>query len=300
MSPRRALLLVNPSARRGTDEIGPAIARLGLLGVELAGEPVEGVARFDDALRTGAGGADLAIVAGGDGTLHHALGGVLASGLPLGILPLGTANNVARTLGLPPDPVEAAEAIGRGETRCIDVGRVNGRPFLTTASLGLSVAITEALDPSVKRRFGALAYALATARVLRRAHPFRATIRSAAGERRSRTVQIVVGNGRYYGGALPVAADATIDDGALDLYSIEVHHWWKLLGLAPTLRRGRQGRRDDVLALRARWIEVETARPMPIDADGELIAETPARFEVERGALAVFMAPFAPAVPPVS
>jgi YegS/Rv2252/BmrU family lipid kinase len=262
----------------------------------MAGPPVEEVERFTDALGTSAGTAQLVVVAGGDGTLHHALDGVLAARLPLGILPFGTANNVARTLGLPPDPVSGAEAIGRGDTRPIDVGRVNGRPFLTTASMGLSVEITEALDPAVKRRFGALAYALAAARVLRRARPFHATIRSDEGSLRSRTVQIVVGNGRYYGSALPVAADATIDDHALDLYSIEVRRWWKLLGLAPKLRRGRQGESRDVTALRARWIEIETSQPMPIDADGELIAETPARFEIEHDALPVFTAPFTPPV----
>jgi YegS/Rv2252/BmrU family lipid kinase len=295
MTTRRALLLANPAARGTTDVLGDALARLRTLGVEVAGAPFDDPARFGDALRAAAPAADLAIVAGGDGTLHHALGDLLAAGLPLGILPFGTANNVARTLGLPQDPVDAVEAIGRGAMRRIDVGRVNGRPFLTTASLGLSVAITEALDPGVKRRFGALAYALASARVLRRARPFHATIRWEGGHLRSRTVQVVVGNGRYYGGALPVAEDATIDDHALDLYSLEVRHWWQLLGVAPQLRRGVHGKRDDVAALRARWIEVETDHPMPIDADGELVAETPARFEVEHRALAVFMAPFTPA-----
>jgi diacylglycerol kinase (ATP) len=295
--PRRALLLINPSAGRAGDELGAAIARLGTLGVELAGAPVDGVERFDDALADAASTAELVIVAGGDGTLHHALGGVLAAGLPLGILPFGTANNVARTLALPQDPVSAVEAIGRGDTRRIDVGRVNGRPFLTTASMGLSVAITEALDPAAKRRFGALAYALAAARVLRRARPFHATIRWDEGRLRSRSVQVVVGNGRYYGSALPVAPDAAIDDYALDLYSIEVRHWWKLLGLAPKLHRGRQGKHRDVTALRARWIEIETSHPMAIDADGELIAETPARFEIEHEALAVFTAPLALPVP---
>jgi YegS/Rv2252/BmrU family lipid kinase len=297
--PRRALLLLNPSARRENDALDTALARLRTLGVDVAGPPVEEVERFAEALDGAPSRAQLVVVAGGDGTVHHALDGVLAARLPLGILPFGTANNVARTLGLPQDPVSAVEAIGRGDTRRIDVGRVNGRPFLTTASMGLSVEITEALDPAAKRRFGALAYALAAARVLRRARPFHATIRWDKGHLRSRTVQIVVGNGRYYGSALPVAADATIDDHALDLYSIEVRHWWKLLSLVPKLRRGRQGKSPDVSALRARWFEIETSHPMPIDADGELIAETPARFEIEHDALPVFTAPFEPPAPSV-
>src|SRR5215218_8894762 len=104
--------------------------------------------------------------------------------------------------------------------------------------MGLSVQISERLSAETKRRWGALAYALVALRAVAQARPFRAEICWAGGSRQSRTVQIVVGNGRYYGSALPVAEDAAIDDARLDMYSLEVRHWLGLLVLLPALRRG--------------------------------------------------------------
>ena len=88
--------------------------------------------------------------------------------------------------------------------------------------------------------------------------------------------------------ALQVAGDAAIDDHALDLYSIEVQHWWRLLALGPALKRGTHGRNDAVQTARAREFEIVTAYPCPIDADGELIGKTPATFRVLPDALSVF------------
>jgi diacylglycerol kinase family enzyme len=98
-----------------------------------------------------------------------------------------------------------------------------------------------------------------------------------------------VGNGRHYGAALTVAADATIDDARLDLYSLEVDHWWELIRLAPLLKRGTHAKRPEVEALRAMAFEIRTRRPMPIDLDGELGAHTPASFKVLPSALEVFV-----------
>ncbi len=286
--PSRALFLVNPRARRGSEGAEEIATRLRSLGLGLVVEPTEDPSRFPELIRRHLGEIDRVVVGGGDGTLNAAVQVLVELGLPLGIIPLGTANNLARTLDIPSDLEGACKVITEEHRRRIDLGRVNDRYFCTTASLGLSVQIIEELSADVKRRWGPIAYALTATKVLRRAHPFHADIAWDGGTRHTRTVQIVVGNGRYYGAALAVAEDATIDDALLDLYSLETNHWWELLKLAPSLKRGTHGNRREVETSRAGAFTIRTRRPMPIDLDGELGAETPAEFRVVPRALEVF------------
>ncbi len=285
----RALFLVNPRARDGVETADRVAALLRDRGLALVVEPTEDPSRFAELVGRHLGRIDRVIVGGGDGTLNAAVQVLVQPGLPLGIVPLGTANNLARTLGIPTD-LEAACAAAAGEVRRpIDLGWVNDRYFCTTASIGLSVQITEELSPGAKRTWGPAAYALAAARAIRRARPIHATIEWEGGTKHSRTVQIVVGNGRYYGAALAVAEDATIDDARLDLYSIEVAHWWELVKLAPSLKLGTHTKRDEVEALRGRSFVVRTRERLPIDLDGELGSETPGHFRVVPRALEVLV-----------
>ncbi len=286
--PSRALLLVNPRARRGAKEAGEIAAGLRCAGLELVAAPSGDPAALPDLIRRHVREVDRVVVAGGDGTINHAVQVMVDVGLPLAIIPAGTANNLARTVGVPLDLEAAIAAAASSHRRPVDLGRVNGHWFCTTASIGLSVQITEELSPDIKRRWGPIAYAFTASKVMRWSHPFHADIRWEGGSRHTRTVQIVVGNGRYYGAALTVAPDATIDDARLDLYSLEVTHWWELLKVAPFLRWGTHVQRREVEALRAKVFEIRTRRPMPIDVDGELGAETPGRFEVVPSAIEIF------------
>jgi diacylglycerol kinase (ATP) len=286
--PSRALLLVNPRARRGAEgaeEIAAGLRRAGLeLVVEASGDP----STLPAVIHRHAREVDRVVVAGGDGSINQAVQVLVEVGLPLGIIPAGTGNNLARTVGLPLDLEGAIAVAGGSHRRPVDLGRVNGRWFCTTASIGLSVQITEELSPESKRRWGPIAYGLTAMRVLRRSHPFHADVSWEGGTRHTRSVQIVVGNGRHYGAALTVAPDATIDDARLDFYSLEVSHWWELLKVAPFLKWGTHVHRREVEALRAKVFEIRTRRPMPIDVDGELGPETPGRFEVVPRAIEVF------------
>jgi len=286
--PSRALLLVNPRARRGAEGAEDIAARLRRAGLDLVVELADGPSAYADLVRSHARSVDRVILAGGDGSINLVVPVLVEVGLPLAIIPLGTANNMARTIGLPLDLDGAVTVAAGSHRRAVDLGRVNGRWFCTTASIGLSVQITEELAPETKRRWGPLAYVITAVKVLRRSHPFHADIAWDGGTRHTRTVQIVVGNGRHYGAALTVAPDATIVDSKLDLYSLEVNHWWELLKVAPFLKWGTHVHRREVEALRAKVLEIRTRRPMPIDVDGELGAETPGRFEVVPKALQVF------------
>lgn len=288
---RRALVLANLHASQTQQQVQPALDRLRAGGLELSIQALGKAARCADCIRNGQGQADLVIVAGGDGTLNAAVDALVETGLPVGILPLGTANDLARTLGIPTDLELACEIIRAGHTRRIDVGRVNDKHFFNVASLGLSVGITRELTKDVKQRWGVLAYAIAAAKVLWAARPFLAEIRDGDSVYRTSTVQITVGNGRFYGGGMTVADDAAIDDQRLDLYSLEIDHWWHLLRLFRALRTGSLANRTGVLTLTGNEFEIRTRRPRSINTDGEITTSTPALFRLVPKAVTVFTPP---------
>jgi diacylglycerol kinase (ATP) len=202
-----ALLMVNRHSRRGHEDRTAAIARLQSLGLDLIiEESTENPEQISEVIRQYRDRVELVIVGGGDGTLNAAIGGLVDARLPLGILPLGTANDLARTLGIPTALADACDVIARGKPYPIDLGWVNGKYFFNVASLGLSVRITEQLNKDVKRKWGVLAYAIAALQVLVRSVPFSAEIRTKDESLKVKTVQIAIGNGRYYGGGMTVAS----------------------------------------------------------------------------------------------
>ena len=285
----RALLLVNRHSRHGQKGLPQALEHLQTLGLELIEESTDDPQQLPEVIRRYQHQVDLVIVGGGDGTLNAAVDGLVDTQLPLGILPLGTANDLARTLGIPTELPEACEIIAKGKVQRIDLGWVNGKHFFNVASLGLSVQITQRLTKEAKRRWGVLAYAATAVQVIWQAQPFRAEIRLNGESIRVKTVQIAVGNGRYYGGGMTVVDDATIDDQRLDLYSLELRHWWQILGIVPAMWQGRYTTRSGVRVLHGQEIEVYTRKPRPINTDGEITTYTPAQFRVIPQALAVLV-----------
>jgi diacylglycerol kinase (ATP) len=286
-SPRRALLLLNPNARLGESPLEDAIRALAEGGVTVEVERYVSAAEVSPDIVRRAAGFDLVIVGGGDGTINAAVRGVLQTGLPMGILPMGTANDLARTLSIPLDLVEAARVVALGHTRRIDVGDVNGHYFFNVASIGLAAELARRLTPTVKRRWGRLAYAITAIQTLFSARPFSATIVTKEGETKVKTLQIAVGNGRHYGGGTVVEATAAIDDGHLDLYSLEVSSVWKLALMLPHFRRGSHGLWQEVRTHRCIEFEVRTRKPRPVNADGDLVTFTPAYFSIRPAAIAV-------------
>lgn len=285
----RALLLVNRNSRQGQRHRERAVSQLRALGLILLEEPIENPRHLPDLIRRYQNQVDLIIIGGGDGTLNAAIEGLIETQLPLGILPLGTANDLARTLGIPFNLVEACQVIGTGQTQRIDLGWVNGKHFFNVASIGISVQITERLTKQAKRRWGVLAYLATAVQVISKARPFRAEICLDGDSGQVNTVQISVGNGRYYGGGIPILHDATIHDQRLDLYSLEIRHWWQILRLLPALWRGQHPKNSQVRVLQGSEIEVYTRRHLSINTDGEITTSTPAKFRVIPEALAVLV-----------
>jgi diacylglycerol kinase (ATP) len=285
--PRRALLLWNRNSRRGRElSLSEELRRVG---IEAAEEPFSSPETISEAIRAHRNDVDLVIVGGGDGSLNAVAVGLIETGLPLGIVPLGTANDLARTLNLPLDVSEACAAIAAGKTRRIDVGQANDKYFFNVASMGLSVRITKALDKGTKRFWGSLAYAITAISVATAARSFRAEIVSASGAVEVHTLQIAVGNGHYYGGGMSVAPEAAIDDGRLDLFSLECSRWWRLVWLAPALWLGYHRLHPDVRTMSGEEFEIRTRHPLSVVADGEIVTRTPVKFRVIPAAITVFV-----------
>lgn len=285
---RRALMLVNPNARRGSEALAPVIERLAKGGVDAVVERFETPEEVSTDIARRRHEADLVVVCGGDGTINSAAKGILETGLPMGIMPMGTANDLARTLGIPNGLLQAADIIVAGNMRRVDLGEVNGHPFFNVASLGLSVDLARGLTPEAKRRWGKLGYALAALKVAMRAKRFRAEIISDTGHERVKTLQIAVGNGVHYGGGTMIHADATIEDGHLDLYSLELKNVWKFGLMLGAFRRGEHGAWDEVRTARSTEFDIRTEEPMPINTDGDLVTQTPAHFLIRPDAISVF------------
>jgi diacylglycerol kinase (ATP) len=282
-------------SRRCRDLAETAMAALAAAGFDVSRPELPPKEQLQQLLRDEGPKHDLVIVMGGDGTINMTLDVMQEIAKPLGILPAGTANDLARTLGLPMDVAEAVKVIAAGHVKVIDLAEVNGKPYVNAASFGLTTDVTKQLDPDKKRRWGVLAYLIAAWKALRRARGFSIEIDEPAHngqpERdwRMRSIQVVVGNGRSFGGGMTVDAEATIDDGLMHLYCIKALPWWKVLLLLPALRLGTHASSKHVHNATGSRFAIRTKRPIPISADGEILAETPANFTMRPRALRVFV-----------
>ena len=291
---RRAAFIVNRASRQA-GRAARARDLLRTLGVPVAHSyALRQPGRLREVVRAALeDGADLIVLGGGDGSVSAAAGELAHRDAMLGLLPLGTANDFARTLGIPADLEVACATVAQGKIVDVDLGRVGDSYFVNVASIGLGAALVEAVSPALKGRIGSLAYPVAVARTLLRFRPFAATLTFPADDHRSvrfrNLLQIGVGNGRFYGAGAVVAPTAGIDDGTLDVYVIERGDWRRLLSLARAFRSGRFIRLRHVHYFRTTAVRIETDRPLAINADGELVDRTPVYVSLARNALRILI-----------
>lgn len=289
MAEKRALIVVNRMARQGDADLQPVVDTLRNSGIDSVLVRIGDDHTIHSAIDQYGSQVDRVVVGGGDGTLNASLERVMRSGLPLGILPMGTANDLARTLKIPASLTAAAEIIAAGHIRHIDLGRVNGRYFFNAASIGLAVRVTHHLTRTMKKKWGAVAYPLALVEAFRANRSFRARVVCDGQTHRLKSIQITIGNGRHYGGGMAVREDAEIDDHRLHCYSLAPQTLLELLKAAPSIFRGTFENRERVWLMDGSRFEIATRKPKEVDADGEMKAHTPARFSVKKEALPVFV-----------
>ena len=241
-------------------------------------------------LREHGPGKDRIIIGGGDGTISCALPALLELGKPLAVLPLGTANDFARTIGVAFDLQEAALTAFEGVEQAIDVGMVNDRPFLNVASIGIPVSVAEAQSKSLKRRLKIFSYGASLRQAAQTAKPFTAEVWiDDQPPSIGLAYQVSVGNGRFHGGGLIVSDHAAIDDGLLDVYIVRPGRFWQLFAALAYLRFG-LGENPEVLERHsATKVVLRTRKPRPINVDGEICLETPAEIRIRRHALTVLV-----------
>lgn len=281
-------LLVNPSSAHGRAlKLLPAVeaeldARRAPFRSERTRSLEDGVERALRAVEAG----EVPVVLSGDG-LIGAVGGAMAGAeTPLGIVPCGRGNDLARGLGIPTDPVAAVGVVLAGHSRRIDVGEANGKRFLGIVSVGFDSECNRRAN-EVKWLRGSLAYAYSTARTLIGWRPARFTIR--AGEERERFSGyfVSVANNRAYGGGMLIAPGAELDDGEFDIVTIRERSRLRFLASLPKVFKGTHVNEAEVSVFRAPQLELTASRPFPVYADGEHLTELPVSLRLLPRALGV-------------
>jgi diacylglycerol kinase (ATP) len=273
---RRALIIVNPAAggsrrtQRLLAKLVAALARRGCDAIVRVGAEEGDVERL---AREAEADFDVIVAAGGDGTIGAVANGAAASGRVVALLPCGTANVLAHEIGLPRRPDRLAALIVEGRARAVWPGRVAGRLFLTTASSGFDAEIVAAVSPRLKRRFGRLAFAWAILVRLWRYREHALVVRVDGAEHRAAAA--IATTGRCYAGPFVIAPGADLGEPMLVLVLFRRAGRLAVIRYLAALLLGRLPGRRDVTLLRCRAAALSSADSIPVQADGDIVAQLP-------------------------
>ena len=289
---RRLALLVNPTSGKGRGGrlLGPVSAQLRANGDEvvvITGRDADEA--FDLVRDRVAAGVDGLVAVGGDGLVNVALQVVAGTGVPLGLVPAGTGNDIARALGLPiDDPAAAVQVVVAGRTRAVDLGRVSGRWFAGVLGSGFDSMVNERANrmtwPTGRSR-----YNIAILAELRTFKPVPYVLELDGETWETEAMLVAVGNGSSYGGGMRVCPDARMDDGLLDVTVLGPISKPEFLRVFPTVYKGTHVRHPAVTVRRARTVSL-TSPGVTAYADGERISVLPVHCEAVPDGLQVFTA----------
>lgn len=290
---RRALLVVNPLAGGGdVDHAREAVARAAPSGLDCDVHIIAPGERITAVVRTALPrGFDLVAAAGGDGTVAAVASGLVRTGIPLGIIPVGTGNILAHDLGIPLELDNALQLLcGPHRMRTLDAMQVGEQYFLLSIGVGLSAVLHHDTTVEDKRRFGHLAYFLRGLLALRGFHPRQFTLTVDRRTFRVRAAEVVVANSSTAGSAnIRWGPHIHPDDGVLDVCIVRARAPLDYFKIAWNLLR-RQKRDPRLRFLRAtESIVIAASRPLPVEADGDLIEQTPVHIRLVPAALQVIV-----------
>ena len=237
--------------------------------------------------RAAAARGEISVAFGGDGLIGAVADGLRGGEGVMGVLPGGRGNDFARSLGIPLAPVAACTVLANGAPRALDLGEVDGRTFVGIASCGFDSDANRIANETRLVR-GKLVYAYGALRALLGWRP--ATFTVSIDHGRPRTIDgytVAAANSRSYGGGMQLAPAADLHDGQLDIVIISELPRLRFLALMPTVFAGTHVHQPVVETVRARSIEIAASRPFTVYADGDPIAQLPARISVAPGAMRV-------------
>lgn len=286
--PRKAILIVNAMSRKGADAFEEARDKLEMAGVEL----IEAVAvtepdKMDGIVRDAIARAPMVILGGGDGSLSSNVDHFVGQDTVFAVLPLGTANSFARTLGLPLELDGAIDVIAHGTRKRIDLGIIDGDYFANAAALGLSPLIADTVPHTLKRYLGMVGYLIWAVRVAFKFRPFRLRVTKDDGSiEKSWATEARIANGRFHGG-VELVEDQSLDSGEMVIQAVTGK---SVFGLAwswfATLFKLRN-RAQTTTEWRGKNMRLEARPAQKISIDGEIAAKTPVTVEIARGAIEV-------------
>jgi YegS/Rv2252/BmrU family lipid kinase len=289
---RRHLVLVNPwagggRARRLLPKVDSALRDRGLAYRLLLTTSLE---HGCEEARAAAAAGEIPVVMSGDGLIGQ-IGGALAGGeTPMGVIPGGRGNDLARVLGIPMEIPAAADLLAAGTTRTIDVGEVNGRRFLGIASCGFD-SVCNRIANEARFVKGNLVYVYSVPRALATWKPARFAV-TLDGERLEFTgYAVAAANSKAYGGGMFLAPEAELDDGRLDVVCTAQVGKLRFLANLPKVFKGRHVDNDEVTVRRAARVEISADRPFEVYADGDHLADLPATIHLLPRALNVIAPP---------
>lgn len=288
----KIIILVNPAAgrRRGRRKLRRALEVLHRTGVQPEiRESRDARHLVELARRASDERPDVVVSAGGDGTHHYVLNGLSGSEVPLGLLSLGSGNDLANGLGIPTEPVAAAETLLRGRARQIDLARVGSEVYGCIAGVGFDTVVTRFANEQVRWVHGSAAYAWAIVRCLKFYRAHRLELTSDGGNFSDDFIFATIGNNTTYGGGLKMAPRARLDDGLLDVCIVPAMGKFELLRWVPRAYRGEHLAHPRIVYLQARAIRLESPSRLELFGDGEFMQELPVTIEAVPRALRVIV-----------